>query len=106
MKNSSPEKPAWGHFSPSALCQIIKLLTASGLARGKLTHKIYQLWLKFHGENIDASVRGIRYRLNINDNITDKKILCSSRIYDQAELYFLKEVCHESEFVDAGANIG
>ena len=106
MKNSSPELLPWGHHSPSALCQIIKFLTSIGLGRGKFTHQIYHSWLRFHGATIDTSIRGIRYRLNITDNITDKKILCSSRIYDQAELYFLKEVCHEGVFVDAGANIG
>jgi len=106
MKNSSPELLAWGHYSPSSLCKFLKLLTAVGLARGKSTHSIYQLWLKFHGTTVDTSVRGIRYRLNITDNITDKKILCSSRMYDQAELHFLKEACHKGAFVDAGANIG
>jgi FkbM family methyltransferase len=106
MKNSSPEFLPWGHHSPSALCQIIKSLTSIGLGRGKFTHNIYKLWLRLHAATVDTAVRGIRYRLNITDNITDKKILCSSRIYDQAELYFLKEVCHEGVFVDAGANIG
>ena len=106
MRNSSPELLPWGHHYPSALCQIIKFLTSIGLGRGKFTHNIYKLWLRLHGATLDTSVRGIRYRLNITDNITDKKILCSSRIYDQAELYFLKEVCHEGVFVDAGANIG
>jgi FkbM family methyltransferase len=106
MKNSLPESLPWGHFSPSTLCQIIKFLTSIGLGRGKFTHNIYELWLKFHGETVDASVRRIHYRLNINDNITDKKILCSSRIYDRTELHFLEEACHDGVFVDAGANIG
>ena len=106
MKNSLSKSPSWGHYSPSALCSVIKFLTSIGLGRGIFTHGIFKLWIRFHGATIDTSVREIRYRLNITDNITDKKILCSSRIYDQAELHFLKEVCNDGVFVDAGANIG
>ena len=96
----------WGTYSPNCLSRLILLLTKAGLGRGRMTYKINNLWKLVHGNIVDLEIRKIKYRLNLTDNITDIKILCSSKVYDKKELRFLKEACQNRTFVDVGANIG
>lgn len=100
------EQPDWGSYKPKTLQRLLRIPTRLGIGRGKITGVIHRRWCKLHGSIIDISVRGINYRLNICDNMTDIKILSSSRIYDGEEIRFLKQVCDNGTFVDLGANIG
>ncbi len=98
--------PAWGEYSPTSKAKCLHFLTQIGVGRGKITKKLVSLWRHHHGDWVDAEVRGIKYRLNLGDNVTDMKILVSSKEYDKKELHALKEACRDGIFVDIGANIG
>ena len=62
------------------------------------------------GQLIDTEKYGINFRLNIQNNTTDRKILTTSKLYEKCELDFLSEVLHSSDnqtcFIDIGANTG
>lgn len=76
-------------------------LTALGLRKQTIT-----LWKRYYGDCVDVKIRGMKYRLNLVDNVTDRKILCSAIEYNHKELKALKESCRGGVFVDVGANIG
>lgn len=97
---------AWGTYAPKPKMWFARFLTAAGAGRGKMWRKIDQLWRRHHGSIVDIEIRGGKYRLNINDNTTDVKILSSSKEYDKKELTALKAACQGGVFVDVGANVG
>jgi len=102
METVSP----WGAYAPNSKTYFLRFLTASGLGRGKMTKKIGCLWRRYQGERVDIKIRGVKYRLNLRDNVTDSKLLSSSKEHDRTELNALKDACRGGVFVDAGANIG
>jgi FkbM family methyltransferase len=98
----------YGAYAPHAkVTHILSFLTRIGLGRGAFAKQLCKLWRKWHGDQVDITVRGICYRLDLSNNITDKKILCSSRVYDALELQALSKACGKNGvFVDLGANVG
>jgi len=105
-KSASNDPSDWGRYAPPAGSIILRALTYAGLGRGRIRVSIIKLWRKHFGNIFDVSVRGIKYRLNISDNVTDEKILTSSKVYDKEELQTLLQACSDSVFIDVGANIG
>jgi len=97
---------AWGKYAPPFSSWPLRFLIAIGLDRGGLRKIIIRSWLRHFGALIDIQVRGIKYRLNIQNNVTDRKILSSSKEYDGTEIKELKRACKDAVFVDIGANIG
>lgn len=101
------KKPSeWGAYKARGPVKLIRTLTHLGFGRGKSTAIIHKCWRKHHGDIIDISVRGVKYRLDISDNMTDIKVLSGSKIYDKKEIQFLKQTCRDGNFVDLGANVG
>jgi len=100
------DKKPWGHFAPPQQAAIYRALISMGLGRGKLRAKILSRWTSHFGDIVDVSVRGVNYRLNLSDNVTDSKIFASSKIYDGLELDYLSKACRNGTFVDIGANTG
>ena len=100
------KKNPWGMYAPKGIAEILIYFTKAGLGRSWMTYRLHRWWKNLHGNIVDIEVRNIKYRLNLIDNITDIKILCSSRIYDKKELDFLIGSCVGKTFVDLGANIG
>ncbi|MBC8207017.1 MAG: FkbM family methyltransferase [Kiritimatiellales bacterium] len=100
------EIPIWGTYAPKSKARCLRFLTSTGVARGRIAKKTSTLWRRLHGDLIDIQIRGIKYRMNLGDNTTDTKVLCSSKEYDQKELSALKDSCKDGVFVDAGANVG
>lgn len=98
--------PAWGTYAPGTKMSFARFLTAAGAGRGAMKRKIDGLWKRHHGALVDIVIRGVKYRLNLSDNITDAKILSSSKEYDGKELSLLKAACRNGVFVDVGANVG
>lgn len=96
----------WGFYAPKSNVSLLRLLTQTGLSRGKITRHIHRLWKRFHGDIVDIQIRSVKYRLNISNNMTDIKILSSSKEYDKEELDVLRQQCRGGVFVDLGANIG
>lgn len=96
----------YGDHTPAFYCLPIRALTRAGLGRGKLVQYIHRLWKRYHGNVIDIRIRSVNYRLDISNNMTDIKILSSSKEYDREELNILKQVCKNGIFVDLGANVG
>jgi len=68
--------------------------------------KILKQWRSQFGDIVDVTVRGVNYRLNLSDNVTDSKIFASSKIYDGVELNYLSKACRKGTFIDIGANTG
>jgi FkbM family methyltransferase len=106
MKINNKESSPWRTFVPRGFTRLLLLLTKVGLGRGWIKYKIHYLWQSLHGNIVDVNIRRVNYRLDLSDNMTDIKILCSSKVYDQKELEFLQEICTGGTFVDIGANIG
>lgn len=103
MQNT--ETPYGGH-APGAMTLPLRWITGLGLAHGKIAKMLHKAWLGMHGADVDAEVRGLKYRLNLYDNTTDVKIFISSKFYDATELNALADACRDLPFVDIGANIG
>jgi FkbM family methyltransferase len=102
QSNQSP----WGSYAPSFTAKLLRLPVKLGLGHGKLKDLILARWIKQYGSDVDIIVRGIKYRLNVSDNVTDGRLLVSSRVYDKTEIDVLKRFCQGGVFVDIGANIG
>lgn len=96
----------WGEHAPDQKSIVFRSLIALGFGRGAVREKILKTWRKKNGYIVDIRVRDINYRLNIEDNVTDCKILASSVEYDKKEISFLQKACRGGVFVDIGANIG
>lgn len=96
----------WGKYAPPKKAWFLQLLIKAGLSRGGIRKKILKAWQKNHGNLVDTSVRGVNYRLNLTNNVTDRQILAASKEYDGVELNALVEACRNTAFVDIGANIG
>ena len=98
--------PQWGAYAPSPKSRLLRLLITLGLGRGAIRKKILSTWRKKYGHIVDVEVRGIKYRLNLYDNLTDRKIFASSKIHDKTEIEYLAASSEGNNFIDIGANIG
>jgi FkbM family methyltransferase len=96
----------WGTYAPPFNAKLLRLPVKLGLGHGKFKDLILEHWKKRYGSDVDIVIRGVKYRLNIDDNVTDTRLLVSSRVYDKTEVDMLKRFCKEGVFVDIGANIG
>lgn len=107
MNSTEPPHP-WGTYAPPWQTAPLRLLTRLGLSRGLVTKFIRRTWLKHFPAIVDTEINGCKYRLDIEKNTTDGKLLASSKCYDSDEIGYLKDACtgHDSVFVDAGANTG
>ena len=100
----------FGFYKPGGATVFLKFLRKLGLSRGFIRHQVYKSWKNQGYEIVDATIRGIKYRLNIRDNSTDRKILTTSKFYDHREIDALAKAADTSQqdkiFVDIGANTG
>ncbi len=99
------DKESWGTYTPPDSSLFLRAIVKIGLARGMFSRWIRHQWSMRFPEVVDAEVRGIKYRLNITDNVTDAKLLLSSKYYDREELDALA-VPNGKVFIDIGANTG
>lgn len=99
-------KSDWGYYAPPPASWALRMLIAIGLARGKLRKIIIHYWKNQFGPIIDIDANGVRYRLNLDDNVTDGRILTSFSRYDSREIKVLRDSCKDHLFVDIGANVG
>ena len=109
IDNISP----FGRYAPGRATFLPRLLTKIGVSRGALRKVVTKQWLKKNHCIVDVTIRGINYRLNIDRNTTDGKILTSSKIRDKVEIASVADALKtsdipvsESVFVDIGANTG
>ena len=96
----------WGHYAPPKSSWPLRLLIAIGLAHGSIKKNIIRNWIDSYGSLVDVEYSGIKYRLNLLNNITDLRILTSHKRYDRKEINALKVACKSGNFIDLGANIG
>jgi FkbM family methyltransferase len=96
----------FGRYGPSYRTAPLRALIRLGVSRGMITKTIRNLWVRLDGRIVDCEVSGILYRLDVLDNVTDMKVLMSSKTYDKKEIHHLTNACHNSIFVDVGANTG
>lgn len=106
MTHQQPSTGPYGTFAPGTSTWLPRFITRLGLAHGKVAKCLKKKWLAKHGSLVDVEVRGVKYRLNLEDNTTDAKILISSKVYDATELNALAAACRNRVFVDVGTNIG
>jgi FkbM family methyltransferase len=96
----------WGHYAPNQKAWPLRTLIRIGLARGALKKRLVHSWIKRFGPILDIERSGIKYRLGLDDNVTDRRILTSSKRYDRPEIKSLIAACKKDVFIDLGANIG
>ena len=96
----------WGSYAPPNESWFLRLLISMGFARGVIRKKILSRWRRSFGNFVDFENSGIKFRLNLDDNVTDGRILTSFNRYDRTELKHLKSSCVGGVFVDIGANVG
>ncbi len=104
----------FGKYAPDSSTSFLRFLTRLGISRGVVCRWVGKQWKNKGYSIVDAEIRGIKYRLNINKNTTDSKILTSSKVYDQAEIKALStplkmtssRAKNNAAFVDIGANTG
>lgn len=105
MKNE--EYPEWGSYACPKQLSIVEILKKIGLGRGKIKRWLVHYWQKRNGSKVDITVRGIHYRLNLSDNVIDRKIFASSIVPEKTELMSIFNACCQGgTFLDIGANIG
>lgn len=101
----------FGAYKPKSNTTVLRLLTSLGLSRGKINKWVTKRWHAKKYTKVDTIIRGIRFRLNIQLNTTDGKLLSTSKFYDKREIKSLASAfpngCpSNSVFVDIGANSG
>lgn len=96
----------WGHYVPTNKKWLLRLVAQLGIARGAQKKRLVKSWIKHFGPILDIETLGIKYRLRLDDNVTDQRILTSSRRYDKSEIKALIQTCKQGTFIDLGANIG
>lgn len=100
----------FGYYKPGRATVFFEIFRKLGLSRGFMRRKIYKSWQNQGYEIVDTTIRGIKYRLNIRDNTTDRKILTTSKFYDFKEINALAREAKPSQqdkvFLDIGANTG
>ncbi len=101
-----PEGRPWGYYAPPRAGRYLLGLIKLGFGRGKLRKVILARWRKQFGDIVDVHVRGVNYRLELSDNVTDTKIFAASKVYDGPELAALSHAAKGGVFVDIGANTG
>lgn len=106
MITTKPPQPDWGYYKARTNSWPLRVLIFIGLCRGNLKKITVLIWKKIYGSILDIEVSGIKYRLNLEDNVTDQRILTSANRYDRSEIDHLKSACQNSVFIDVGANIG
>ncbi len=102
MNQIDSEAP-YGTYAVDDRTRLLRMLVGLGLSRGKLTKWIRQRWLDEHGPLVDAEVQGTHYRFDLRDNVTDSKVLLSSKVYDGEEIAALAETVRGGVFIDVGA---
>ncbi len=103
---SDPDTTPFGTYRPKGFAHALLWIVRLGLARGTLSRQLRKFWNSRLPTTVDIERRGIRYRLNVRDNVTDAKILLSSKVYDREELEHLANACDDGTFIDIGANTG
>ncbi|RRJ96349.1 FkbM family methyltransferase [Opitutaceae bacterium TAV4] len=108
-------KPSWGTLRMPQGTWLLRLLIKVGLSRGMIRRWIRHHWkMKIkagkYPAQVDACVRGIRFRLDFVRNTTDRQLLTCSNHYDGKELRVLAAIVKRGGaggvFVDVGANTG
>ena len=100
------QTPPWGVYAPPGSARLLRLLFRGGLGRGVLRKALLRRWERRFGPWVDIARGGIRYRLNISDNTTDRKILACPGRLDRIEIAALAGHVRNGVFVDIGANTG
>ena len=75
----------FGYYKPRNITFILEFLRKLGIAEVLLDVK-FKIWERLGYEVVDATIHGIKYRLNISENTTDAKILTTSKFYDLKEI--------------------
>ena len=100
----------FGYYKPRNITFILEFLRKLGISRGTIRRQIQKIWERLGYEVVDATIHGIKYRLNIRENTTDAKILTTSKFYDLKEIDALAFEDDKSQkdkvFIDIGANTG
>lgn len=106
--NTFDNTQPWGAYAPPRKSLPLRLLVSLGLGRGMITKWIRKTWNRNFPTLVDLEINGIKFRLDVERNTTDGKLLASSKQYDGTELDHLAMACAkpDSVFVDAGANTG
>ena len=100
------EASSYGTHQPPPMAAPLLWMVRWGLARGAISRWLRRVWKLRLPNVVDVKRRGIRYRLNVSDNVTDAKILLSSKFYDGVEIDHLARTCVDGVFIDIGANTG
>ena len=100
----------FGYYKPGGVTVFLEFLRKLGISRGAVRRQIQKIWKNRGYEIVDATIHGIKYRLNIRDNKKKKKILTTSKFYDFQEIDALAQAADTSQldkvFLDIGANTG
>lgn len=81
-------------------------LPANGFGR-KAALILRKAVLCFGAERVDATVEGLKMRLHLRDNISERKFLFMPQFFDAAERRYMQQHLKTGDvFFDVGANIG
>ena len=106
----TPDKPAYGHYaltgSDRRLLSLAQNQQTSWLGR-RLALIARRLVLSGRTQPIDAEAEGLRLRVHVNDNVSERKFLFMPRFFDLAERdYLTRHLTPGGTFIDIGANAG
>jgi FkbM family methyltransferase len=100
----------FGYYAPNPRQKLILGLVKTGFGRGRLKSYFQK---KFISESersspVDICYHNLKLRLIPGTNITDDRILFSSKLREKRELLHLKQAIKQGQktFIDIGANVG
>jgi FkbM family methyltransferase len=105
-----PGDPPFGAFAPSLPLRLVGAMTRAlpdvEFCR-RVAVTIRPLGMLGGGSIVDADILGSRMRIDLSDNVCEKRALFTPQFFDPAELRALAEAATEDfAFVDLGANVG
>lgn len=106
----TPDKPTYGHYALSGtehrLLRLAQNQPATWLGR-RLALIARRLVLSGRSQPIDAEAEGLRLRVHVHDNVSERKFLFMPRFFDLAERdYLSRHLTPGGTFIDIGANAG
>lgn len=88
------------------LVGLTRRLPPRGAAKS-LAHLLRRLFILTHRNIVDGEVDGLRLRVHLKGNVSERRYFFMPLLYDRAEYRFIRETLPAGGcFVDVGANVG
>jgi len=107
---SQPTQPPFGQYPVALSHRWLVGLTRRLPPRGagkSLAHLLRRLFILTHRDIVDGEIDGLRLRVHLRGNVSERRYFFMPLLYDRAEYEFIRRTLPAGGcFVDVGANVG